>query len=672
MDIQTQSRPLSLRDIQITDKFWSKETELVRTEVLPYQWNALNDRIPDAAPSYCMHNFRAAGRKNRRRKALGTAFSEPRFTKQGWVFLPDDPKSPDDQFYGFVFQDSDFYKWIEAVGYSLTQHPDPELEALADEAVETVCQAQLENGYLDTLYILSGTDKIFTNLRDHHELYCLGHLAEGAVAYYEATGKTRLLDAACRYADYVCGCFGTEEGKRRGYPGHEIAEMALMRLYKATGRERYRELARFFIDERGTRPYYFDSEQQTAPAAPDELRYAYYQAHLPVREQDEAVGHAVRAVYLYAGMAAVAKETGDASLTAACERLWNNMVRQKLYITGGIGGTHLGEAFSFPYDLPNDTAYAETCASIGLMFFARRMLELTPDSRYADEMERALYNTVLSGMSLDGKSFFYVNPLEADPEACRKDERKFHVKPVRQKWFGCACCPPNLARLISSVGSYAYTENDSTLFVHLYVGGTVQKQLAGKKSPVRIASEFPWNGNVTVSFPEGAPEFTVALRIPAWCDSYTLSGAEGAKQELRNGYLYLTKAWSASDSLTLTLPMEIRIRQCSPLVRENIGKVAVTRGPLVYCLESVDNGEGLFRLSVDPSAPAKIEPGTIAGENILTVRMPGFRIRLPETEGSLYRPYAVPEKEPVCLRFIPYFTWANRGENEMTVWVESE
>lgn len=672
MNLQTQSRPLSLRDIQITDKFWSKEMELVRAEVLPYQWNALNDRIPDAAPSYCMHNFRAAGRKNRERKALGDAFPEPRFTKQGWVFLPEDPQAPDDQFYGFVFQDSDFYKWIEAVGYSLTQHPDPALEALADEAIEIVCQAQLENGYLDTLYILSGTDKIFTNLRDHHELYCLGHLAEGAVAYYQATGKTRLLDAACRYADYVCGCFGAEEGKRRGYPGHEIAEMALMRLYEATGRERYRELARFFIDERGARPYYFDLEQQNAPAAPDELRYAYYQAHLPVREQNEAVGHAVRAVYLYAGMAAVAKETGDASLTAACERLWNNMAQQKMYITGGIGGTHLGEAFSFPYDLPNDTAYAETCASIGLMFFARRMLEIKPDSRYADEMERALYNTVLSGMSLDGKSFFYVNPLEVDPEACRRDERKFHVKPVRQKWFGCACCPPNLARLISSVGSYAYTENDSTLFFHLYLGGTVQKRLAGQKTPVRIASDFPWNGNVTVSFPEGSPEFTLALRIPAWCDSYALSGAEGAKQELRDGYLYLTKAWSASDKLTLTLPMEVRVRRCSPLVRENIGKVAVTRGPLVYCLESVDNGEGLFRLSLDPSAPAKTEPGTIAGENVLTVRMPGFRMRLPETENGLYPPYAVPEKDPVFLRFIPYYTWANRGENEMTVWVESE
>ncbi len=673
MDLKKCSRPLSLRDIQITDSFWSKEMELVRTEVIPYQWNALNDRIPDAAPSYCMHNFRAAARKNRERKALGDAYSEPHFTREGWVFLPDDPKHPDAQFYGFVFQDSDFYKWVEAVGYSLTQHPDPELEALADEAIEVVCQAQLENGYLDTLYILSGTDRIFTNLRDHHELYCLGHLAEGAVAYYQATGKTRLLDAACRYADYVYGCFGAGEGKCHGYPGHEIAEMALVRLYEATGQERYRELARYFIDQRGTRPYYFDEEHpETAQDNPEGLRHAYHQAHLPVREQDEAVGHAVRAVYLYAGMAAVARETGDASLTAACERLWNNMVQTKMYITGGIGGTHLGEAFSFPYDLPNDTAYAETCASIGLMFFARRMLELKPESRYADEMERALYNTVLSGMALDGKSFFYVNPLEVSPEACHKDERKFHVKPVRQKWFGCACCPPNLARLISSIGSYAYTENDTTLFVHLYLGGTVAKQLGDKKVPVQLTSEFPWNGAVTVTFPEDTPEFTLALRIPAWCGSYTLTGAEGAKQELADGYLYLTKAWSASDKLVLTLPMEIRIQQCSPLVRENIGKVAVTRGPIVYCLESVDNGERLFQLSVDPSAPVKTEAAQIAGESVLTVRMPGFRIRPQKAGGSLYRPYTVPEKDPVILRFIPYYTWANRGENEMTVWVESE
>ena len=255
----------------------------------------------------------------------------------------------------------------------------------------------------------------------------------------------------------------------------------------------------FFVDQRGTRPYYFDAEHPEAvkKGHEDELRYQYNQAHLPVREQDEAVGHAVRAVYLYSGMADIARLTGDEALYAACEKLWDNITRKKMYITGGIGATHMGEAFSFNYDLPNDTAYAETCASIGLVFFARRMLEIKADRKYADVMERALYNGILSGMALDGKSFFYVNPLESLPEACHKDERKFHVKPVRQKWFGCACCPPNIARLLSSIASYAYTEAEDSLYVHLYMGSVLEKDCGGKKLDLRITSDFPWDGKVT-------------------------------------------------------------------------------------------------------------------------------------------------------------------------------
>ena len=414
---------------------------------------------------------------------MGGDYQEPSYTFRGFEALPKDPEHLEDRVYGFVFQDSDFYKWIEAVGYSLTQHPDPELEKTADAAIDIVCAAQQEDGYLDTYYILNGKDKIFTDLKDHHELYCLGHLIEGAVAYYQATGKDKLLKAAMGYADYTAECFGPEEGKCKGYPGHEIAEMALVRLYEATGDEKYLSLARFFVDERGSRPYYFDKEHpECVGNSPDGLRYAYNQAHVPVREQEEAVGHAVRAVYLYAGMTDIARITQDEPLYSACEKLWDNMVSRKMYITGGIGGTHLGEAFSFDYDLPNDTAYAETCAAIGLVFVARRMLEIRPVSGYADVMERALYNCVLSGMALDGRSFFYVNPLEVNPEACHKDERKAHVKPVRQKWFGCACCPPNLARLLSSISSYAYTEKEDTLFVHLYMGSIIKKQVNGKRA----------------------------------------------------------------------------------------------------------------------------------------------------------------------------------------------
>lgn len=681
------SSPLSLRNVQITDTFWKKEMELVRTEVIPYQWAALNDQVEGAAPSFCMHNFKAAGKLNKEKKELGTAFEEPVYTFRGFEALPEDPKHLDDKFYGFVFQDSDFYKWIEAVGYSLTQHPDPQLEAIADGAIDIVCAAQQEDGYLDTYYILNGKDRIFTNLRDHHELYCLGHLLEGAVAYYQATGKDKLLKAASRYADYVADYFGPEEGKCKGYPGHEIAEMALVRLYETTQDSKYLDLAKYFIDERGKQPYYFDKEHpEEVKKNPNGLRYAYNQAHLPVREQDEAVGHAVRAVYLYSGMADIARLTEDDTLFDACKRLWDNMVQKKLYITGGIGGTHMGEAFSFNYDLPNDTAYAETCASIGLVFFARRMLEIYPDVQYADVMEQALYNTVLAGMALDGKSFFYVNPLEVLPEACHKDERKFHVKPVRQKWFGCACCPPNLARTLSSVSSYAFTETEDTLFVHLYIGSELKKNVNGTDVSVHMTSEFPWNGKVTLQADSADTPFTLALRLPGWCTSYQVSllgaahnpisgseaitGLDASEYTIKDGYLYITRKWKESETLTLDFPMEIQIWNANPNVREDIGRAAVTRGPITYCLEEADNGSDLHLLTLDWNAPAQVRDFTVCGEPVKEILMQGFKEdKEKEAPQRLYRPVQTAEKTPVTLRFIPYYTWANRGENEMSVWV---
>ncbi len=670
MDRTNFSTPLSLKKVQITDAFWKNRTELVRTEVIPYQWAALNDKVEGAAPSFCMHNFKTAAKLNRTKEEQGTAFQEPAYTFRGFEALPEDPEHLEDRFYGFVFQDSDFYKWIEAVGYSLVQHPDAALEQLADSAIDIVCAAQQEDGYLDTYYILNGKDKIFSNLRDHHELYCLGHLIEGAVAYYQATGKDKLLQAAKRYADYAAAHFGPGENQCKGYPGHEIAEMALVRLYETTGEEKYLELGRFFVDERGRRPYYFDKEHPEAiKGDPNALRYDYHQAHLPVREQTEAVGHAVRAVYLYSGMADVARLTEDDALWNACETLWENIVNQKLYITGGIGGTNVGEAFSFHYDLPNDTAYAETCASIGLVFFARRMLEQKPDSKYADVMEKALFNCVLSGMALDGKSFFYVNPLEVHPEACHKDARKAHVKPVRQKWFGCACCPPNLARILSSLSSYACTEREDALFLHLYVGSVITKQVGAKTMTLTISSGLPWNGKVRIEMSGDSVPFTLALRIPDWSSSYTLGGIDPAGAELKDGYLYITKVWNTGDALELDLSMEVRILQADPRVREDIGKVAVTRGPIVYCLEEADNGADLHLLTADCHSAARTEEFTVAGEPVQSILLDGFRQQPAEDGQGLYYPAASVQKAPVSLRFVPYYVWGNRKENEMAVWV---
>lgn len=641
MEKKWQSRPFQLKNVKVTDTFWKNEIELVRTEVIPYQWNALNDNVEGAAPSFCMRNFKVAGNMNKEKRALGKKYIAPKYTFRGFEALPEDPKNPD-----------------------------PVLEKTADEAIDIVCAAQQEDGYLDTYYIINGRDKEFTNLRDHHELYCFGHLTEGAVAYYEATGKDKLLNAAKRFADYIADYFGEEDGKCKGYPGHEIAEMALVRLYEVTQDDKYLQLSRFFIDERGKRPYYFDTEEHPdvkIKGHEEEERYAYNQAHKPVKEQDEAVGHSVRAVYLYSGMADIARLCDDEKMYEACKRLWDNIVFKKMYITGGIGATHLGEAFSFPYDLPNDTTYAETCASIGMAFFARRMLEIEPDARYADVMEREVFNGILSGMALDGKSFFYVNPLEVNPIACHRDERKYHVKPVRQKWFGCACCPPNLARFLSSIGTYAYTENEDTLFVHLYVGGELHKETPDGDVDLNIVSDFPWNGKVRIKVAAKGKDFTLALRIPDWCEGkYTLKGFDN-EYKVEKGYIYLTKEWGDAEEIEIEFPMDVKILESNLTIRENIGKVAVARGPIVYCLEEQDNGKDLHLLLVDTKSEAKVNTLSIQGVNANQISLAGKRMK-PGDSTELYKKVSDELFVDTQLTYIPYYMWANRSENEMQVW----
>ncbi len=682
MNKQVFSTPIDLKKVTVTDPFWRREMELVRNEVIPYQWEALNDRVPGADPSWCMRNFRVAGRMMADQRRLGARYTPPTYTNRGFQALPEDMEHPeDDKFYGFLFQDTDFSKWIEAVGYSLTQHPDPALEKIADEAIDVVCAAQTPEGYLDTYYIINGMDAALTNLRDNHELYCLGHLVEGAVAYYQATGKDKLLKAAARFADYIDQRFGPEEGKCKGYPGHEIAEMALVRLYEVTGEEKYLRLSKFFVDQRGQEPNYFIEEERiraekegrkwTKPSTnPD-----YHQAAKPVREQDEAVGHAVRAVYLYSGMADVARLTGDDSLLAACDRLWDNIVNKKLYVTGGIGGTHHGEAFSYNYDLPNDTAYSETCAAIGLAFFARRMLQIKPESKYADVMEMALYNTVLAGMALDGKSFFYVNPLAVVPEACRKDQRLWHVQPTRRKWFGCACCPPNIARIVASIASYAYTENKDTLFTHLYMGGTVEKVFADGKLTMEVKARMPWHGHVYVTLHcAGAVNGALAFRIPNWAQDAVITCGE-KMPVYKDGYAYLSGEWHEGDMITLHLPMQVRMLAANPAVRADVDKVAFRRGPVTFCAEQADNGDNLHMLRVDTRYIGDRGEGIkwefdedTFGHETVKLHVPAKRL-LPVADQSLYTMWQPPKEEAAEITLVPYYTWANRGEGEMLVWL---
>ncbi len=639
-------RPVNLGKIQIEDRFWKEYMELVRTHVIPYQWDALNDRIPDAEPSYCIQNFRVAAKRE------------------------------EGKFQGMVFQDSDVYKWLEAVAYSLMWHPDEALEKTADETIELIAAAQQPDGYLDTYYIINGLDRRFTNLMDHHELYCLGHMVEAAVAYYYATGKDVFLNVAVGYANCVYNCLGTEEGKIPGYPGHEVAEMALVSLYKITKDERHLKLAKYFIDQRGQAPLFFDEEckknNNTCYWDDTYMRKQYYQAGKPVREQDKAEGHAVRAVYLYSGMAEVASETEDQELFEACERLWSNIVTRQMYVTGSIGATEHGEAFSFDYDLPNDTVYAETCAAIGLIFFARRMFEITKDSRYTDVMERALYNGVISGMSLDGKSFFYVNPLEVSPEHCEKDYFRRHVKPERQKWFGCACCPPNVARLLSSIGGYAFECDDASVYMNLFMGGQVELELDGNKNIFHVETNYPWNGKVVVTVENEQPSFfSFAVRIPGWCVNSCVT-VNGEKQlcELEKGYAVMKREWKNGDQIILDMEMPVTIVEANPLVREDIGKVAVMRGPIVYCLEEQDNGTSLPQIYLEEGQPfnEKYEGDLFNGVVTLTVK--GKRVSDEGWNGdALYRTYRGKKFMDQELKLIPYYSWANRGIGEMTVWV---
>ena len=627
--------------LSMDDAFWNRFRDCIVQEGIPYQWKALNDALPeDTEPSHCLRNFRIAAGKEE-----GTH-------------------------QGFVFQDSDVYKWLEGTAFSLRWHPDPELEALADSAITIVTDAQQPDGYLNTYYTIHGLDKRWTNLQDHHELYCAGHLIEAAVAYYQATGKRTLLDTAIRFVDHIDSVLGPEPGKLHGYPGHPVIEMALMRLYALTGEEKYLRLAKYFIDQRGQAPLYFEEEARRGGWTnfwhEGPLRWKYYQAEKPVRDQTEAQGHAVRAVYLYSGMADVARETGDQELAEACRRMWNSITQRRLYITGAIGSSEYGEAFTFDYDLPNDTVYGETCAAIGLVFFARRMLKLEKLGKYSDVMEQALYNGVISGMQLDGKRFFYVNPLEVVPEACREDYHKRHVKPERQKWFGCACCPPNIIRLLASLEDYVCDTEKNTLYLHLYIGGVIHSDLL----TLRAETGYPWSGNVCLTVEEAsAKDAVLALRIPAWCHTWTLQVNEEAI-DIRpsDGYIYLKRGWRQGDRISLNLDMPVRMIYANPAVREDAGKAALMRGPIVYCLEEADNGPDLHTLRHAPklNAETKSEPEKLGG--IVSLDTDGLRESRNEWGTELYAERK-PETEAVRLRWIPYYAWANRGIGEMTVWL---
>ncbi len=757
-----------------------------------------------------------------------------------------DPEyKPGDRSAHHIFWDSDVAKWIETAAYTLASHSDPELEEKVTQVIEKFAKLQQPDGYINSWFTSCEPDKRFTNLRDRHELYCAGHLMEAAVAWFRATGKRRFLDIMCCYADYIDSVFGREEGKIRGYPGHEEIELALIKLYHASGNERYLNLAKYFVDERGQSSqysHYYDFEARLRGEDPLKFNYEYCQAHLPVREQKRVVGHAVRAMYLYSAMADLARETGDTRLIEACRTLWEDLCLKQMYVTGGIGQSRGNEGFTFHYDLPEETAYCETCAAVGLIFWSHRLLQIEKDSQYADVMERALYNGALSGVSFSGEKFFYVNPL-----ASLGDHH-------RQEWFGCACCPGNISRLIASLGGYIYSVSRGNnqepcactglpeVWIHLYTNSTASLDFGRRMVRLEQKTRYPWDGRVEINVgfedsrrrqaereqnidrhgcslngveaPETIP-FTLALRIPGWCrnawvevngericevsrgwtseadgcpigeasgwrtsevsgpgigeasgwrigeasgpqvseasgwraskaDERPIDGAScgrideanvgrinGVDSEssgeyadlglaIEKGYLKISRKWHDGDRVVFELAMPVERVYANPRIRMYNGKVAIQRGPIVYCLEEVDNQiSNLSCISIPRHSElsAHFDPDLLGGVMVITGEAEALALGLGVVDSSmdksgvgdssmddssmdksgmdksgmgeaamvdstlvdsagsvagevepLYR-YSPASKMKIRITAVPYYAWDNREPGQMLVWI---
>ena len=629
---------VQLSKINITDAFWKRYTDLVEDVIIPYQWDIMNDNIPGVESSHCLENFKiAAG------------------LKKG-------------QFYGAVFQDTDVAKWLEAVGYSLAEKKNEKLEKLADDAIDVIVQAQQKDGYLDTYFIIKEPEQRWRNLCEGHELYSAGHMIEAAIAYYEGTGKRKLLDSMIRLADLICRTFGPEEGQNHGYPGHQEIELALVRLYRVTQDKKYLKQAKYFLDIRGVGENYFlvERKQKNFKRIFPELEDydpAYSQSHEPVRKQKTAEGHAVRAVYMYSAMADVAEEYQDKELMEACENLWENITQKRMYITGGIGSSGFLERFTTDYDLQNDSNYSETCASIGMALFSLRMANITRDSRYAEVMEQELYNNILAGIAQDGKSFFYVNPLEIKPRQCMPHTSRAHVKARRQKWFGVACCPPNIARTLASLGQYIYGVDGADIYTHLYIGNQTDIPVNNDVVQIRIDSMFPWNGNIKVKVQGVKEKIKLHFRIPSYSENFQLY-CNGEEQELKvnNGYAYVEICENSRIDIQFDMP--VAFLHANYKVSADVGKVAIKRGPIVYCLEEIDNGPDLQCIYLS-SKEAHVRKSRSFPE-CFEIELQGRRL-ISKSEG-LYSSDGLSYSD-VNIQVIPYAYWNNRREGEMLVWI---
>ncbi len=550
-----------------------------------------------------------------------------------------------------IFYDSDVAKWMEAASYVMGQDPRPEIEAFCDGLVDLIERHQAADGYFNVWFTVIEPEKRFQR-RTEHELYCAGHLFEAAVAYKRATGKAKFLNLMCKYADLIERVFKTEASAAFKTPGHEEIELALVKLAEEAAEPRYLELAKWFIDQRGQQP-----EPEYEFAKPN-----YAQDHLPVREQTTAEGHSVRALYLYAGMADIALRYHDEALLSACKTLFINVTERRMYITGGVGSSRYGEAFTVDYDLMNATAYTESCAAIALVMFARRMLLMDVDGVYADAAERAMYNGFLSSTSLDGKKFFYENPLEVDLARIGRDAsvNNGEVLPIveRVEVFSCSCCPPNIARFVASIADCLYTANAAALYVHHYMASLAAFDVDGRSVRLTQRTNYPAEGRVEIRI-DGAKGLMIGLRVPGWCAKYEAN----VSGPVEKGYL-MVACDSDAFIITLNFDMPPTLYQADPRVHADVGRAALMRGPVVYCLENVDNQGEMGQLSVDPKLDWRLMDAPEYGMPV--VMAAGYRRAL---QRALYMPLAEATVEAVPLTFIPYYAFANRGPSDMCVWV---
>lgn len=604
--------PVTFENVVVSDKFWSPRLKTLREKTLFQQFEML--------------------KKHRYEQNFEKAIA-----------------GETEGFHGFVFHDSDVYKVLEAASLSLSTHRDPKVEAEVDRLIELIGRAQMSDGYINTHFQIGKLDRRWTNLRDQHELYCAGHLIEAGVAHFRATGKRTLLDIAIRFADLIDSRYGPQ--KLEGYPGHPELELALYKLYKVTGDRRYFELAKHFVLVRGTQ---FFAKEHSTPL--DQYDGSYWQDRVPIKEWDVIEGHAVRATYLLSAIVDIVREEFDAELEAMLQRVWKSAALRRTYVTGGIGSSGSNEGFTTDYDLPNATAYQETCASIAMAMWNHRMGLLYGDAKYFDAVETALYNAALSGIALDGTHYFYANPLESKGQ---------HRRP---EWYSCACCPPNIARTLAQIGGYAYATSESGIWVSQYIAGEVKCKVAGRDVRLNVSTQYPWDGEVEliVKVPDRTA-FEMRLRVPSWCEVFAASvNGERIDPKVEKGFIVVERSWMNNDSLKLSMEMPVRQIEAHPRVLDNVGKLAIARGPLAYCLEGVDHEVRIADISIPNGSKFESSWSEELG-GIVELKTTGFVRRNTGWEGGLYR--SIDEVDKVAVRAIPYYAWANREQCEMKVWI---